>query len=485
MNKFQKINSITNQIYFLVTSSFFIGIIFTYIWSSSNHEWKFFLKNSYHSGVSIYSSIKYGINLDNKIKIEKLEFNEEFIPENKLKFYSKIPFPVKITTLSILESDRELTQASRLSLHIVSSKLKYPVAKIKSFQNLNSEEQLGKVTELISNYCTNPILFIKIDQGSWYRIDGNKVWGCKVSPKDNRLRAILFLIIFSLFIFYFIRENDAKFYDFVLNLKNNLKTNKNSMEPIRGPFELKQIKDTLDLFLKSQKEKIEKRLMVLSSISHDIGTPATKLKLRTSLIDDRELKEKLETDIDKIIEMMNGVLAYTRSEIDLEEETEISYISLIESIVFDYQDLGNKVSFIKPKYKNIGLVPSIFTGRRNRSLQLNENHHLLVKAKPLSLQRAITNLIDNALKYGRRATLFLETSSESITLIVEDEGTNVSEDLLEYLKQPFLRGQNIGITKGTGLGLTIVSTIAEQHGGKLSFEKSKVGIKAKFTILRK
>ena len=485
MNKFQKINSITNQIYFLVTSSFFIGIIFTYMWSSSNHEWKFFLKNSYHSGVSIYSSIKYGINLDNKIKIEKLEFNKEFIPENKLKFYSKIPFPVKITTLSILESDRELTQASRLSLHIVSSKLKYPVAKIKSFQNLNSEEQLGKVTELISNYCTNPILFIKIDQGSWYRIDGNEVWGCKVSPKDNRLIAILFLIIFSLFIFYFIRENDAKFYDFVLNLKNNLKTNKNSMEPIRGPFELKQIKDTLDLFLKSQKEKIEKRLMVLSSISHDIGTPATKLKLRTSLIDDRDLKEKLETDIDKIIDMMNGVLAYTRSEIDLEEETEISYISLIESIVFDYQDLGNKVSFIKPKYKNIGLVPSIFTGRRNRSLQLNENHHLLVKGKPLSLQRAITNLIDNALKYGRRATLFLETSSESITLIVEDEGTNVSEDLLEYLKQPFLRGQNIGITKGTGLGLTIVSTIAEQHGGKLSFEKSKVGIKANFTILRK
>ena len=143
-------------------------------------------------------------------------------------------------------------------------------------------------------------------------------------------------------------------------------------------------------------------------------------------------------------------------------------------------------SFIKPKYKNIGLVPSIFTGRRNLSLQLNENHHLLVKGKPLSLQRAITNLIDNALKYGRRATLFLETSSESITLIVEDEGTNVSEDLLEYLKQPFLRGQNIGITKGTGLGLTIVSTIAEQHGGNLSFEKSKVGIELKrFDLLRR
>ena len=92
MNKFQKINSITNQIYFLVTSSFFIGIIFTYMWSSSNHEWKFFLKNSYHSGVSIYSSIKYGINLDNKIKIEKLEFNEEFIQKINFNYIQKFLF---------------------------------------------------------------------------------------------------------------------------------------------------------------------------------------------------------------------------------------------------------------------------------------------------------------------------------------------------------------------------------------------------------
>ena len=113
-------------------------------------------------------------------------------------------------------------------------------------------------------------------------------------------------------------------------ISTGLDTFKDPKQSLISSIELKQIKDTLDLFLKSQKEKIEKRLMVLSSISHDIGTPATKLKLRTALIDDKDLKEKLETDIDRIIEMMNGVLSYTRSEIDLEEETEISYISLIE-----------------------------------------------------------------------------------------------------------------------------------------------------------
>jgi signal transduction histidine kinase len=257
------------------------------------------------------------------------------------------------------------------------------------------------------------------------------------------------------------------------------------MEQVKGPSELIEIKNTLDGFLNTQKEKLEKRLMVLSSISHDIGTPATKLKLRTSLIEDKNLKEKLETDIDNMIEMMNGVLSYTRSEMDLEEEIEISYNSLIESIVFDYQDLGEKVSFIKPEEKKIGFASSIFTGNKKvRTLQVNKNHHLLVIAKPLSLQRAITNLIENALKYGRTATLSLEFTSQNITLVVEDEGKNASEELLETLKKPFIRGQNTGLTKGTGLGLTIVQTIAEQHGGYLSFEKSKVGIRAKFMIKR-
>ena len=191
---------------------------------------------------------------------------------------------------------------------------------------------------------------------------------------------------------------------------------------------------------------------------------------------------KIESDISELDDEEKLIFL---SEMDLEEEIEISYITLVESIVFDYQDLGKKVTLIKPKEKNIGLVTSVFSGnKRNQSFQLNQHYHLLVKGKPLSLQRAITNLIDNALKYGRTATLSLETTSETITLIIEDEGKNISEELLEALKKPFIRGQNIGFTKGTGLGLTIVSTIAEQHAGSLTFEKSNVGIRAKFMIKR-
>lgn len=485
MNKLSNFNSLSNQTALLAFFSLCVGIISTIIWVSSNNDWKNYLNNSYFSGISIYNSIKYNTKFSNKIKIQKLNIETENISRDYLVKYSGIPSPNIITTVSIFDDKDKLKHKGKISLHIVSSKLKYPLAKIQSFKKYSIEKKLGKVLELVANYCTNPILFIKIDESNWHKIDGNQIWGCLQAPADKRLISILILIISIIIVFFFLRETSAQFSNFINNLKDNLKTSKNVLALIKGPKELKVIKNTLDTFLKLEKNKLEKRLMVLSSISHDLGTPATKLKLRTALIEDKKLREKLETDVDKMIDMMNAVLSYTRSEMNIEEETEISYISLIESIVFDYQDLGKKVSFAKPENKNFGLVSSIFSvNKEYLSFKSNQNHPLLVKAKPISLQRAITNLIDNSLKYGRTATLSLETSSQFIILIVEDEGNDISEELLESLKQPFIRGKNIGYTKGTGLGLTIVSTIAEQHGGSLTFEKSNIGIRAKLLIKR-
>ena len=485
MTKLFKWKSIITQIYILAFLSLFVGVFTTFILVSSENNWKEFIKNSYHAGVSLYNNIKYNNVIEEKIKITKINKSDEVISREELDYYSKIPVPNKLTTISIFDNRKKNNQQGKIIVHLISEKLRYPISKITPFSNLGAEQQLGKVIELIANYCTNPILFIKINESFWYRVDGNDVWGCKVAPSDNRLLSIIFLFITIFLIYFLIRDNQIMFDKFIINLKNNLRTSKGNMDQVEGPSELENIKTTLDEFLKLQKDKLEKRLMILSSISQDIGTPATKIKLRTSLIEDQDLKKKLEDDIDNMIEMMDGVLSYTRSEMDLEEEIEISYISLIESIVFDYQDLGKRVSFIKPKENSIGFVSSIFTGRKNnRTFQLNQNHHLLVNAKPLSLKRAITNLIENALKYGRTATLSLEFTSQNITLIVADEGKNISDELLETLKKPFLRGENTTLIKGTGLGLTIVATIAEQHGGNLTFEKSKIGTRAKLMIKR-
>jgi signal transduction histidine kinase len=108
----------------------------------------------------------------------------------------------------------------------------------------------------------------------------------------------------------------------------------------------------------------------------------------------------------------------------------------------------------------------------------------IVVARPISLERAVCNLIDNALKYGRRATVALELDSDTATIIVDDEGSDTSAAQIEDLMAPFQRGDNTTSIEGYGLGLTIVATIAALHGGSLQFEDYAKGLRARLIIQR-
>jgi len=109
---------------------------------------------------------------------------------------------------------------------------------------------------------------------------------------------------------------------------------------------------------------------------------------------------------------------------------------------------------------------------------------VIVTARPISLERAVCNLIDNALKYGRRASVGLEMDSATATITVEDEGSQNSAADIEALMAPFQRGENTTSIDGHGLGLTIVATIAGLHGGTLTFEDTARGLRARLLIRR-
>ena len=229
MNKIFKLKSIITQTYFIVFVSFLMGVIITFIWISSENKWEKFLRNSYSSGISLYNNIKFQNKIDNKIKIKKIDVNDEVISKEQLDYHSEIPLPYKLTTLSISDYGQKSEIQEKIILHLLSKKLRYPISKIEPFNNLAVEQQLGKVIELVANYCTNPIIFIKINQGFWYRVDGNNVWGCKTAPNDYRMLSIILLVITFFSIFFLIRNTELKFNNFILNLKNNLKSRKGTM----------------------------------------------------------------------------------------------------------------------------------------------------------------------------------------------------------------------------------------------------------------
>ena len=95
---------------------------------------------------------------------------------------------------------------------------------------------------------------------------------------------------------------------------------------------------------------------------------------------------------------------------------------------------------------------------------------LIHDCQPGALRRAITNLLDNAVKYGKRARVEITTTAKTIDIAIDDEGPGIPDDELPRVFQPFYRVEDSRSrdTGGTGLGLAIAQSIVQAHGGELT-----------------
>ena len=215
-----------------------------------------------------------------------------------------------------------------------------------------------------------------------------------------------------------------------------------------GAAEIRQAGFEFERMRKRILRHLNQRSEMLSGISHDLRTPLTRMKLQTAFIKDKDITNKLTDDIDEMEKMLNEYLQFTSS----------SHIEKAE--LFDLSDLIQKI-IDKYDNKNISqdLTPRIyFNGRKN-----------LIK-------RCINNLIDNALKYGKKVNVELSKKTTNIFIKIEDNGPGISENEYENVFKPFYK-----IDKGradakssVGLGLSIASDIIRSHGGNIKLEKSKL-----------
>ncbi|MCT4334955.1 sensor histidine kinase, partial [Paracoccus sp. YLB-12] len=97
---------------------------------------------------------------------------------------------------------------------------------------------------------------------------------------------------------------------------------------------------------------------------------------------------------------------------------------------------------------------------------------------------ALSNLIDNALKYGREAEVAVDGDADDAWITVTDRGSVLTGDDLDRLTGAFQRGRNSADASGVGLGLAIVSTVASQHGGDVRFQRADSGLSARLQLCR-
>ncbi|MCH8529843.1 MAG: two-component sensor histidine kinase [Saccharospirillum sp.] len=194
------------------------------------------------------------------------------------------------------------------------------------------------------------------------------------------------------------------------------------------------------------------RERLFAAISHDLRTPVTRLRLQVELIDDEALKQSLEEDLDELDIMVKGALQTVRDSDIHEDPTAVDLDALLQRICNDQLRQGKDVRY----HPETGAT---YIG------------------KPLALKRAFTNLVDNAVQYGKSVSIGLKLSDDTVLISIADQGPGLTEDEVQRLLKPYTRlahGQRCN-ADGMGLGLGIVQSIIHGHGGELSFRNLEQG----------
>ena len=221
-----------------------------------------------------------------------------------------------------------------------------------------------------------------------------------------------------------------------------------------GALEIRQAGLEFDKMRKRIMRHLNQRSEMLSGISHDLRTPLTRLKLQLSFIKDKELSNKMSSDIDEMEKMLNEYLQFTSSTyLEKNETFEIS--ELIENIINRYDNDNISKELIPRIYMN---------GRKNL------------------IQRALNNIIDNSIKYGNKIKLELSKKNNNIIITIDDDGVGIPENEYQNVFKPFYKlDKSRGDSKSSvGLGLSITSDIIKSHGGNIILEKSPLnGLRVK------
>ncbi|MCY1340846.1 Adaptive-response sensory-kinase SasA [compost metagenome] len=220
-----------------------------------------------------------------------------------------------------------------------------------------------------------------------------------------------------------------------------------------GPTELVRAARAFNAMRERIARFVEERVQILAAISHDLQTPITRMRLRAEMADDSEDKRKLVHDLAEIETLVKEGLAYARAmHDDGEQASRIDIGSFVESLVYDYQDTGKAVTILQ----NIGGA---------------------IMTRPHALRRILTNLTDNAIKFGGAAELSVRRDGAAVVIGVLDRGPGIPAGKLESVMQPFVRLEESRNreTGGTGLGLAIAHQLALAIGASLTLRNREGG----------
>jgi signal transduction histidine kinase len=228
---------------------------------------------------------------------------------------------------------------------------------------------------------------------------------------------------------------------------------------IKGPPEVSVASEAFAQMQDRLHRYVEDRTSMVGAIAHDLRTPLTRLRFRIEGAPE-PLRSKMAGEIDQMDAMIASTLTFVRGASQPGERKRLELVSLVESVADEMAETGLKV-------EAEGVSPVIIEG------------------DPIGLRRLVTNLLDNAVKFGGSAKARVYAHGGSAIVEVDDEGPGVAESERERVFEPFYRGEpsRSRETGGAGLGLAVVRSIARGHGGDAVLEnRAEGGLRARATL---
>jgi signal transduction histidine kinase len=217
-----------------------------------------------------------------------------------------------------------------------------------------------------------------------------------------------------------------------------------------GPIDLRRAIRSFNAMQRQVAGEMARRTSTLAAISHDVRTPLTALRVKAEMVDDPDVRASLIASIERMERITASALEYLKGESRGEPLRAVDLSALLESECAEFEELGHDVSFVG-------------------------EHGVQSVCRSEALARAVRNLINNAIKYGKSARVSLRVESSFLEIAVADEGPGIPEDERRRAIEPFERLSTARETDsgGFGLGLAIVRAIAEGHEGSLALTKNE------------